>query len=601
MTNAVIQESAEPEPTLERAPDATSPGPPAWGMLQRVLFRFGLVYFLLYAHPAPLSYLPTPSGVAAIFQYSADWVTEADFVSPALSDYRTWYVRQERWIVDGLASGVFGIESVLDRPYGSGDPLYSYIRLLVHVAVAAFVCALWSWTSRNDRGYPRLGAWLLIGLRFYVGFAMLSYGLSKVLPTQFPPWLRLDRLLAPWGDSSPMNVLWSTMSSSEMYTRFGGAGEVIAGCLLVFRRTSTLGALVAAGVMTNVVAMNFCFDVPVKLYSSHLLLASVAIAAPDIRRLFDVLIWNRPASPRDMRYPHHPITGTILKLFVVASFVVPGIRSRMERMATYDDLPPYFGIWDVERFEVNGELCPPIATDGGLWKHLVVDRGGRCSVHRQDGTRMRQRLEHQEDGSVTLESSSEWEPEIIDGELVLTGQFGWRFLADLGDESSTLQQENREPRLRWRLRRMDLSGAAEASEAVHRGSEPDSDQTTAPWIGSWQTESREILSPSYTPRFQPAPAHFTSLEFVADGTLWVTLPSGRVDTFRWETTDDERSTLRLTARGEFEITESSGTMQLHGTFRGHALEASLAARDLNEFQILNRGFHWVSPIPWNRY
>ncbi|MGK0201924.1 MAG: hypothetical protein ACI89X_003765 [Planctomycetota bacterium] len=67
-----------------------------------------------------------------------------------------------------------------------------------------------------------------------------------------------------WGDSSPMNVVWSFM-----------------------------GAMLAVAVMTNVVMLNYCYDVPVKLCSTNLLMMGVVILAPDIHRLASVLLFNR--------------------------------------------------------------------------------------------------------------------------------------------------------------------------------------------------------------------------------------------------------------------------------------------------------------------
>lgn len=579
----------------EGVPEQQTPRP--WSSAKGVLFRFGLVYFLLYAHPFPLYLVPTPAEVAAIFDYKASWIESTQVVDTALSDYSTWWTRQERWAVDAVAEHVFGFDHVLDRPYGSGDPMFSYILVLLQALLAALLTTLWCCRSGPRRDHPRLAAWTQIGLRFYLAIAMLSYGLSKVLPTQFPPWLRLDRLLAPWGDSSPMSVLWSAMSSSEMYTIFGGAGEVLAGVLLVFRRTATLGALVATGVMVNVVAMNICYDIPVKLYSSHLVLAAIAIAWPDVRRLLAVLIRNRATAPRDLRYPHLPIAGAILKTLIIAAFVVPGIRSRLQRMDAYDDLPQHFGIWDVRRFDVDGQTVPPLATDIGAWKHLVIDRGDRCSIHRHDGTRMQQTLTREDDGSLTLKTSSDWEPEVEGDRLELTGQFAWRFLADLGDDSSTLAQENREPRLRWTLARVQKK----AEEPAASDAATATDEGAPAWLGTWQVERREVLSDRYTPRRQPAPSSFTTLAFAADGALVVTLPGGRQDTFGWEVTEDARTTLRLTAEGSFAVERDGDTMKLAGTFRGHEVQAQLQQRDLDEFQLLRRGFHWVNPIPWNRY
>ena len=84
------------------------------------------------------------------------------------------------------------------------------------------------------------------------------------------------------------------MGASESYTMFVGFAEMISGILLFPRKTSTLGALMSIGVLSNVVALNFSYDVPVKLYSSHLLAMAIFVLLPEARRLANFFIFNRP-------------------------------------------------------------------------------------------------------------------------------------------------------------------------------------------------------------------------------------------------------------------------------------------------------------------
>ena len=76
-------------------------------------------------------------------------------------------------------------------------------------------------------------------------FTLLSYGTIKIIQTQFP-FPSFDRLLERYGDSSPMGLLWTFMGYSRPYNFLAGACEASGGLLLFFRRTTTLGALVAA-------------------------------------------------------------------------------------------------------------------------------------------------------------------------------------------------------------------------------------------------------------------------------------------------------------------------------------------------------------------
>ena len=58
-------------------------------------------------------------------------------------------------------------------------------------------------------------------------------------------------------------------------------------------------------VMTNVVILNFCYDVPVKLYSSELLLMAVLLFAPHARRVIAASperVWAALVDPGALRH-----------------------------------------------------------------------------------------------------------------------------------------------------------------------------------------------------------------------------------------------------------------------------------------------------------
>ena len=552
-----------------------------------MLFRFGVLYFLIYAHPFLLSLLPTPTTVAAVFDYSAEWITSTRVVDAAIEHYEAWLTRVEGWTVAAAAAAFLGLDWPLDRPGDSGDTLYAYVRMMLHFLTAAGLALLWTWRARRGGTYARAAAWLLIALRYYVASAMLGYGLMKVLPTSSPPWLPLDRLLAPYGDSTPESALWSALRSSEMYAAFTGCAALIGGALLLFRRTSTLGAIFTAGVLANVVALNFGYDIASKLDSIHLLLAALAITAPDAPRVIDMLLRNKPTAPRDVRAPRVPVAGALLKALILIVLVGQTVRASLATADSAGDLPTDYGIWDVRTMEIDERASFARADDVGGWRHLVIDRDGRCSIHRQDGTRMQQQLRYNDDANVTLQTSSEWAPEVNGNELTLTGQFAWRSRAAAGDDAAPPRQRNRAPQLRWTLARAD--------------SAPVVDGAAQPWLGTWDVRARDVLGDRYRPRTQPAPARFTRLSFSADGSMRVTLPSGRVDAFRWTLTDGDRPTLRLTAEGRLEVSRSEQTLLLSGSFRGHSIRVALERRDLQQFQLLRRGFRWVKPARWDRF
>ena len=125
---------------------------------------------------------------------------------------------------------------------------------------------------------------------------MFSYGFAKVFPLQMPT-VFLSRLLEPYGDFSPMGVIWYSIGAAPGYERFIGSAEVLGGLLLLLPWTSLLGALVTLGVTFGVWVVNMTYDVPVKLFAFHLVLMAIFLIAPDARRLINWFVLNRPVVP----------------------------------------------------------------------------------------------------------------------------------------------------------------------------------------------------------------------------------------------------------------------------------------------------------------
>ncbi|WP_052313366.1 DoxX family membrane protein [Terriglobus roseus] len=243
-----------------------------------------------------------------------------------------WPVRILTWPVQALTSllahHVFHLAGVaaVAHQTGSGDTALAWIGMLALVLVSWLGCVVWT-TVASVRGvrqeYRTLFAYLHLALRISLAATLLGYGFSKVFDAQFSP-PGLNTLNERLGDFSPMGLLWTFMGYSIPYTVLSGVAEVIPGILLLFRRTATLGALISVAVFLNVVALNFCYDVPVKLFSSTLLVLSMFLLLPDMGRLWSVFIQHRavplrtPTVPKPERHRLR-IAGYVLQALVIAS------------------------------------------------------------------------------------------------------------------------------------------------------------------------------------------------------------------------------------------------------------------------------------------
>jgi len=362
----------QPESIAETMPVAEPPAPPAWSLLHRILFRFLFVYLILYIAPTLVNAIP---GVSKLGQFY----------------FRAWHA-----LVPWVAIHIFHLSGQPTTYFvtGSGDTTLAYIQNLCYLVFALAATIVWSLVDRRRRDYRKLHAWLRIAVRYTLALTMFGYGFAKVFPLQFR-FPGLAKLIEPYGDFSPMGVLWSFMGASTAYIIFTGAVEVTGGALLLFRRTTTLGALVSGAALLNIVMLNFCYDVPVKIYSMNLLFEAIFLMSPDLRRLLDLLILNRPAAPADLgslplgplekyRWMRFAAAGVKLLFIGYVLFNHVNYGWKNYKQVRYPDNPPLYGLYDVEKFTQNGHELPPLTTDATRWRKVAVQFPGFITVRAMD-------------------------------------------------------------------------------------------------------------------------------------------------------------------------------------------------------------------------
>lgn len=323
---------------------------------KRIGFRFASLYLALYALPFPFDYLP--------------------FAGPS---FDVWWSRAWTAIVPRLARPFLRGPIVLGTG-GSSDMTFHYLQIVCFLLIAGIAALIWTLLDRKRPDGGRSPLILHTFIRYTLAAAMFSYGIQKVIPTQFTP-LSLDRMVQTFGTASPMGFLWTFMGAAPGYEAFVGAAELLAGILLVARRTTLLGALIAAGVMSNVVALNLSFDVSVKMYASHVLLMAIYVAAPDAHKLFDFLL-RRPAEPLFSTRRARMVWLAVVAL-LVGRFVYVGVYDSVtfyRDRISLDHRSPLRGVWNVDLLDVDGVARPPLVTDGARWRRVVFDYQGQSSI-----------------------------------------------------------------------------------------------------------------------------------------------------------------------------------------------------------------------------
>jgi hypothetical protein len=181
-----------------------------------------------------------------------------------------------------------------------------------------------------------------------------------------------------------MLLAWNFMGYSSVMMRVNGMAEVAAGLLLLFRRTTTIGAILSAGVFSFVVMMDFCFNVPVRLLASHLLIISVFLVLEDRQKLMNVFLLNKPVSATTyMALVTHParrkvllVLQAILAISILCSGVLSAIKAEKEYgWNSNAKVVPLYGVYKTAYFIRNHDTISPVETDSLRWKQLVIDGG----------------------------------------------------------------------------------------------------------------------------------------------------------------------------------------------------------------------------------
>lgn len=347
-----------------------SSGATRWNIWTRAAFRFTFSYFFFLFFPGPTDY--------ATIYLSQWWPQITSIFDP--------YNAALNWSITWIGTHVFHVVPAT-APTGSGDRLADWIQLAMCLSLAALSTVVWSILDRKNRHDEAIYPWFRLWIRLVLAMIVLYYGAAKVFPSQFPP-MSLTRFMEPVAVGSPMGLLWTSMSASRIYACFAGSVEVLAAVLLFVPRFATLGGLVAAGAMANVFMLNMGYDVPVKQFSFHLLVMGVLVAGPDLLNLGKLFVFNRPfqlfTAPPFFRNARLNRAGVIAQLAMGLFFVPAALMQGHADAAQFAAATPYYGIWKVDDFRMNGVLRPPLMTDPLRWRQIAFDHFGRLIIQPMD-------------------------------------------------------------------------------------------------------------------------------------------------------------------------------------------------------------------------
>jgi len=350
----------------------TEQRPSSWPLLRKIIFRFLFVYF--FFEIAPWTWLNEVPGVNFVIKY---------------------YLQFMDWLVHLGNAKLFHVREVLVPENGSGDTSWGWAELWLLLTLAGLGCLIWSVLDRKRANYTHLNYWLCLFARYYIAYVAFIYGIEKVFAMQmlFPS---LHQLATPLGDLLPMRFSWLFIGYSTPYQVFSGIMEVTAGLLLLWRRTASLGAFFATGVFINVMMLNLCYDIPVKIFSMQMVFLCLFLLLNESKRFVCFFILNKPADLCSIYHFEYTkkwmrISRIVLKLLfivIAVGFQINNdwgyfklVHKEVKQQAIKN------GVYEVTGYSANNTQLLP--TDSLRWKDAVFENGTGSTIVADTSFRLR--------------------------------------------------------------------------------------------------------------------------------------------------------------------------------------------------------------------
>lgn len=143
----------------------------------------------------------------------------------------------------------------------------------------------------------RRNQWIIIHLRYLVGFAFFPSGLTKLLGNRFTV-LSTD---------TPIGAFFEAMYQTGFYWSFLGLCQIAAGILLMTQRFALLGALMFLAILSNIwiITISLSFT-GTWIITSLMMIAVIILLIWDHHKLMPVLSYNRTVT-----IPSYPEPGRI--------------------------------------------------------------------------------------------------------------------------------------------------------------------------------------------------------------------------------------------------------------------------------------------------
>lgn len=276
----------------------------------------------------------------------------------------------------------------------------NYVGWLITLLISIAIGAVWHFFDKKRKDYDQLTYWFYVIVRYGLALRMSWFAIAKVFPVQMP-FPTISQLNTNLGEFTPGKLYWLTTGVSPFFEVFAGVFELIATVLILFRRTTTLGALMMVAILLPIWFVNIGYDAGVEITSLHILTLAILLLVKDIKPFWDLLILHKPSNIPNFIAP--VLTSTwqknarlILKWgFILVFLVYRGFEygrvyaaDKTFKLPLTDGVKSLSGFYDVAAFSINKQILHYNPNDTLRWQNVVFEKFNTFSIKVANQTKL---------------------------------------------------------------------------------------------------------------------------------------------------------------------------------------------------------------------
>ena len=333
---------------------ATSP----WTPTQKIAFRIAFIFFIILSLPN-----------------SPSWYAELVHLHWLRLNYRDVYD------IARFDSGITVSRSFF------GSTLIGYATWLWTLLIAIVGATVWTVIAKARKQerteYNNLYYWLRVIVRYRAGIGIIGFGFTKLFPVQMP-YPSLGVLNTNFGDFTAQKIFWLSVGVVPWYQVFAGVVECLAGTLLFFRRTTTVGAILLFAALGDIVYVNLAYDGGVHVYASYFVLLAGFLLAKDIPRIYRLLIREQVTIPVEhypaldkpwQRWTRVGLKSATFFIFIILLTWLQYVNFRFDpyKQPAVAGVPTLRGNYIVSEFRINNVTIPYNPLDTTRWQDATFE------------------------------------------------------------------------------------------------------------------------------------------------------------------------------------------------------------------------------------